>query len=58
MIWEIDSFDCAGPVEAAEKALEVQRRVSDATVFCVIDEHGNRFRVDLADAEPGAVKEG
>jgi hypothetical protein len=51
IIWEID-LDAESPRGAAEKALAIQRRPdSIATVFEVVDEVGNRTRVDL-DAEP------
>lgn len=45
--WTID-IDADTPREAAEKALEIQRRAgSSAVVFNVIDENGEQGRVDL-----------
>jgi hypothetical protein len=45
--WEID-IDADNPVEAAQKALRIQRNPeSIATVFAVTDETGNTTEVDL-----------
>ena len=45
--WEID-IDADSPREAAERALEIQRRPdSIATVFTVRDETGKSIEVDL-----------
>jgi hypothetical protein len=45
--WEID-IDADSPLDAAERALEIQRRPdSIATVFAVRDETGESVEVDL-----------
>ena len=45
--WEID-IEAETPIEAAQKALEIQRRPgSNANVFDVTDEAGEKTRVDL-----------
>lgn len=51
--WEIDIFDAGSPVEAARKALEIQRRPeSIATVFEVFDSAGVRLdTVDLTEVD-------
>jgi hypothetical protein len=47
--WEID-IDADSPREAAERALEIQRRPdSIATVFTVRDESGESIEVDLGE---------
>jgi len=47
--WEID-IDADSPREAAERALEIQRRPdSTATVFTVRDETGESIEVDLGE---------
>jgi hypothetical protein len=49
--WEIE-LDADSPREAAAKALAIQRDPdSVATVFDVIDETGNRERIDLDKTE-------
>jgi hypothetical protein len=50
VLWEIDIFDADSPREAAEKALEIQRKPdSIATVFTVRDETDESAAVDLDD---------
>jgi len=50
--WQID-LDADSPREAAEKALEIQRRPdSTATAFSVRDETGGSMEVDLDEAPP------
>ena len=45
--WEID-IDAESPVDAARHALAIQRRAdSIATVFTVVDAHGQTTTVDL-----------
>jgi hypothetical protein len=52
VFWEID-IDADSPREAAEKALEIQRRPdSTTTAFSVRDEAGESMEVDL-DAPDG-----
>ncbi len=49
--WTID-IDADTPREAAEKALEIQRRVgSSAVVFNLTDENGEQGRIDLDEDE-------
>lgn len=55
--WAIDAFDCEGPVAAAQQAYEAFRRAPGGGVFIVTDSKGYRFKVDLQDAEPEAVRE-
>lgn len=52
-------FAAEGPIDAAQQALGVQRDPeSIATVFFVIDQHGNQFRVDLdADGSVNYVRD-
>jgi hypothetical protein len=51
--WDID-IDADSPREAAERALEIQRRPdSIATAFTVRDEAGESIEVDL-DEDPSA----
>lgn len=49
--WEIDII-ANSPREAAQKALEIQRKAdSMAVVFDTIDEKGESVRVDLLEVE-------
>lgn len=46
--WEIEMWDATDARDAAKQALEIMRDPdSTATVFDVIDEHGNEEQVDL-----------
>lgn len=50
VIWEIDTT-ANSPLDAAQQAFEhAQRHDTTATVFDVIDEHGEKTRIDLQDA--------
>jgi hypothetical protein len=52
--WEID-IEAETPIEAAQKALEIQRRPgSIANVFDVTDEAGEKTRVDLEELKEDA----
>ncbi len=48
--WEID-IEAKSPRKAAEGALRIQRKISDATFFEVIDKNGKVTLVDLEVAE-------
>ena len=53
VLWEIDIFDADSRREAAEKALEIQRRPdSTATVFTVRNETDESAVVDLDSYAP------
>lgn len=59
VVWEIDAFDCEGPVDAAlhaQEMMQMNREGYNTTVFTVIDKSGNRFSVDLEDDDAEAVR--
>jgi hypothetical protein len=57
--WTIDIFDAESPIDAARRAVEVQRnRSSIALVFDVTGPHGEVTRVDLLDGTTKVIKPG
>ena len=51
VVWEID-ISATGPVEAAERAREIQRDPQSwATVYRVTDEEGHIRKIDFAEVD-------
>ena len=51
VVWEID-IPATGPVEAAERAREIQRDPQSwATVYRVTDEEGHIRKIDFAEVD-------